>query len=52
MQLEDLMTKRALYDEPWRKLVKTHESFMELTEIGLKRDSAQRMYEEFTEKWS
>ena len=38
MQLEDLMTKRSLYDETWRKFAKTHESFMELTDIGLKRD--------------
>ena len=48
---EDLEVKLAVYEETWRKFVKTHECFMELTEPGFKRNGAQTMYdEEFAKK--
>ena len=43
---EDLKVKLAVYEETWRKLVKTHECFMELKEPGFKRSGAQTMYDE------
>ena len=48
---EDLEVKLAVYEETWRKFVKAHDCFMEITEPGLKRNSAQIMYdEEFAKK--
>ena len=48
---EDLEVKLVVYEETWRKFVKTHECFMELTEPGFKRNGAQTMYnEEFAKK--
>ena len=48
---EYLEVKLAVYEETWRKFVKTHECFMELTEPGFKRNGAQTMYdEEFAKK--
>ena len=44
--MEDLEVKLAVYEETWRKFVKTHECFMELTEPGFKRNGAQTMYDE------
>ena len=42
----DLEVKLAVYEETWRKFVKAHECFMELTEPGFKRNGAQAMYDE------
>ena len=47
---EDLEVKLAVYEETWRKFVKAHECFMELTEPGFKRNGAQTMYEEESAK--
>ena len=48
---EDLEVKFAVYEETWRKFVKAHECFMELTEPGFKRNGAQTIYyEEFARK--
>ena len=46
MWSEDLEVKLAVYEETWRKFVKTHECFTELTEPGFKRNGAQTMYDE------
>ena len=43
---EDLKVNLAVYEETWRKFVKTHECFMELKEPGFKRNGAQTMYDE------
>ena len=48
---EDLEVKLAVYEETWKKFVKAHECFMELTEPGFKRSGAQTTYdEEFAKK--